>query len=143
MGKRLDVSKLIDLDTILDRIEQSEFMALAIGDKYHEEGEVVNEMPYFKKVDGKTVIDEEAGLQYYYVNATTQSSERAINLMDVQLRSENFGTLEPLEEDDIFTIKIDRKKSELSVATGKNINPYVSLEIYVTSVEKENDDAMN
>lgn len=143
MGKRLDVSKLIDLDTILDRIEQSEFMALAIGDRFHEEGEVVNEMPYFKKVDGKTVIDEEAGIQYYYVDATMQSSERAINLMDVQLRSNNFGTLEQLEEDDIFTITIDRKKSDLSVATGKNINPYVSLEIYVSSVEKENDNDMN
>lgn len=140
MGKRLDVSKLIDLNTILERIEQSEFVALAIGDKYHDEGEVVNEMPYFKKVDGKTVIDEEAGIQYYYVSATMQSSEKAINLMDVQLRSEEFGTFERLEEDDTFTVSIDRKKSELSVATGKNITPYVSLEIYVTSVDVEDDD---
>ena len=51
MAKRLDIGKLINVDEITEKMEQNRFHLLAIGDKYHDDDEIVNDMGSVAKLN--------------------------------------------------------------------------------------------
>lgn len=136
MAKRLDISKLINLDEITKKLERNNFHLLAIGDRYHDDDEIVNDMPVFTQdANGKTKRDDTQPPQYFYVNATMESVEKEFNMVDVQLRAIDPNVFNGLNEDDVCSIVIDKERTKLSVDTSRNLRPVVTLEVYVTEVK--------
>ena len=136
MAKRLDISKLINVDEITKKLERNKFHLLAIGDRYHDDGEIVNDMPVFTQdANGKTKRDDTQPPQYFYVNATMESVEKEFNMVDVQLRAIDPNVFNGLNEDDVCHIVIDKERTKLSVDTSRNLRPVVTLEVYVTEVK--------
>lgn len=137
MAKRLDIGKLINVDEITEKMEQNRFHLLAIGDKYHDDDEIVNDMPVFTQdANGKTKRDDTQPPQYFYVNATMESTDKDFNMVDVQLRAKEHTVFNGLHEDDVCRITIDKEMTQLTVDTSRNLKPVVTLEIYVTQLDK-------
>lgn len=132
MAKKLDLAKIVDVEKIIGELERNQYLILPVGDKYHDEDEVVNEKPVF--VDGKPDTDAEP--YYYFVNAIMTSTDSKYNLTDVELKSNTIIPFSELKIDDTVTIKIDREKTQLAVSGTQREHKYVSLDIYVKSVTK-------
>lgn len=139
-AKYFDVNKIIDKQALLEKIEREcVFEPILIEDSFHDDDEVVNDKPYFKKVDGKMVRDEERGTEYHYVDTTVQSANRTLNSMVVRIRSEQLSTLEDMKAEHYYRVTFDNEKSKVTVGYPgeKGAKNFVTMELYATSVQED------